>query len=213
MAYFPKIPVLIEIKPASLARFFWQGFWGGPDGQLSMGSANRRPLWVVFRIYVGETVLDRRLSTVTPYKKTLPGAKALCQHGRRPFGDDTELSVQEIAFKGKFGIAGNPGGIAYAPAPFEGRDGARGVADFPALHLPGIRLFQIFLRHFGFSSGKIRTYKCSPGTFLDFLNFKPEKNRPEKFQSKFFCDFQRSRQKFSGPGNFTAKKSPGFRTP
>ena len=86
-------------------------------------------------------------------KERSRGTAALCQRGRRPVGDDTELPVQEIAFKGEFGIAGNTGGIAYAPAPFGGRDGARGgcrigksctCADFPALHLPGIRLFQKF---------------------------------------------------------------------
>jgi hypothetical protein len=48
---------------------------------------------------------------------------------------------------------------------------------------------------------------------LDFSNFKPEKDRPEKFQSKKIFIFQFSRQKFSGFLNFTAKKSTRFLIP
>ncbi|MFA5236509.1 MAG: hypothetical protein WC362_01475 [Methanoregula sp.] len=69
---------------------------------------------------------------------------------------------------------------------------------------------QNFSRHFGFLSGQIRAYKLSTGTFLDFPDFEPEKNLPEKFRANFFCDFQLSRQNFSGKKTFTAKKSPGF---
>ena len=68
-----------------------------------------------------------------------------------------------------------------------------------------------FFRQFSFPSGKILAYKLSFGIVLDFLDFKPEKVRPEKFQSKLFCDFQLSQQKFSGKKNFAAKESSGFR--
>jgi hypothetical protein len=46
---------------------------------------------------------------------------------------------------------------------------------------------------------------------LNFSIFEPRKTRPKKFQSENFCDFQLSRQKFSGPKYFTAKKRLGFR--
>jgi len=44
-------------------------------------------------------------------------------------------------------------------------------------------------RHFGFFSKKIWPYKLSSGIFLDFPDFKPEKIRPENFQSKNFSGF------------------------
>jgi len=55
--------------------------------------------------------------------------------------------------------------------------------------------------------------QLSTGIFLDLSDFKPEKIRPENFQSKNFYNFQLSRQKFSGKKNFAARKSTGFRTP
>jgi hypothetical protein len=64
-----------------------------------------------------------------------------------------------------------------------------------------------------FWSKKSGPLELSAGTFLDFSGFEPENIRPGKFQSKNFCDFQLSQQKFSGQGNFTAKKSKGFRSP
>jgi len=70
-----------------------------------------------------------------------------------------------------------------------------------------------FFRQSGFLSGKIRAYKLLPGIFLEISYFEPEKNRPEKFRVNFFCNSQLSRQKFSGPGNFAARKSTGFRIP
>jgi len=48
---------------------------------------------------------------------------------------------------------------------------------------------------------------------LFFSIFKPEKTWPKKFHANFFCDFQLSRQKFSGKKTFTAKKSMGFPVP
>jgi len=48
---------------------------------------------------------------------------------------------------------------------------------------------------------------------LDFSDFKPEKIRPEKFQSKFFCDFQLSTGKFFWFLKFRGQKKFGFSDP
>jgi len=53
----------------------------------------------------------------------------------------------------------------------------------------GIRLsFKIF-RHFGFSSGKIRAYELSPGSFLDFSNFDRKIFRIFNFRANIFPVF------------------------
>jgi len=108
-----------------------------------------------------------------------------------------------------------------APPPLGGRDGARGAEDTKYLavrYCPEFFSHEVcfvpkILRHFGFSFGKIRSHKLSLKTFLDFLNFKPEKIRPEKFRVKNFFGFQLSTGKFFGFSNFAARKSPGFPIP
>jgi len=127
-----------------------------------------------------------------------------------PLSDDAVLPVPGADLN-----TGNTHGIARAPTPLgQGRrkGGARRITlsgHFPVQHQSDPKFF----RQFSFPSGKILTYKLSSGIFLDFLDFKPEKVRPKKFQSKIFYDFQLSRQNFSGKRNFAARKSTGFRIP
>jgi hypothetical protein len=115
-----------------------------------------------------------------------------------------------------FARTGNTPASHTPSAPFGGRAGVRGAAlsfntvDSPT-NLPMIiSLFPKFFRQNRFYSGKFRAYKHSSGIVLDFSNFEPKKTWPKKFQSENFCDFQLSRQKFSGTENFTAKKSTQF---
>jgi hypothetical protein len=72
IAYFQKITVLIGIRPCNLAGFFWQGFWGHAGGHMSMGSAVRWLLWAVFRIYVGEFLLEDALGGFAPAAMATP---------------------------------------------------------------------------------------------------------------------------------------------
>jgi hypothetical protein len=114
--------------------------------------------------------------------------------------------------------AGKSECIVRAPAPL-GAGMAQGglersfeVRQFSQVHTwsPGAPKFS---RQFCFSSGKIRAYKLSSGTFFELSDFKPKKIRPEKFQSNFFFFFQLSTGKFFGFSTFAAKKSPGFFDP
>jgi hypothetical protein len=102
------------------------------------------------------------------------------------------------------------------PVPPGGRTGARGGRHNHNVWW-GLGSFSLeihfhpkIFRQNRFYFGKFRACELSSGTFLDFSNFKPEKTWPEKFQSNFFYDFQLSRQNFSGPEKFTAKKSTQF---
>jgi hypothetical protein len=60
-------------------------------------------------------------------------------------------------------------------------DGNRIIPVTRTVFPPRVHFFQNFFRQFGFPTGKIRAYKLSTGKNLDFKNFKPEKNLPEKF--------------------------------
>jgi hypothetical protein len=125
--------------------------------------------------------------------------------GHPPLSDSAALPV----FRTVPGT-GNTHGIARAPAPLGGQGWRKGGCkqkDGPEPTSPGFSPPK-FSRQFCFSSGKIRLHKLSPGTFLDFSTFKPEKIRPEKFHSKFFSDFQLSTGNFFGFSNFEPEKIP-----
>jgi hypothetical protein len=117
IAYFQKITVLIGIRPCNLAGFFWQGFWGRANGHMSMRSAVRWLLWAVFRIYVGESLLEDALLG-------LRHASAPARLRHPPLSDDAVLPVSGAVLN-----VSNTA-LSFAPPPPWGRDGARGAAVF-----------------------------------------------------------------------------------